>query len=126
MLIEETELVRKCDTRSDRQKCGYCSSALGQPHEPKCVCRRKLVVVRATVEYIVSVPAAWDARSIWSARNESSWCKDNMLDELDAASKDGCLCRHVHFDYLRDATDTDTETMLVAYRGETTPRVTTA
>ena len=57
------------------------------------------------VEYPIDVPRAWTPEQVEFHRNESSWCADNALTELDALAKTGddespCLCDHVRFEYV--------------------------
>ncbi|MNL59940.1 hypothetical protein D3C87_1837090 [compost metagenome] len=64
----------------------------------------KQVRVRMTVEYDVTVPADWDSNMVEFHRNESSWCKDNAIEELRALAdgEKGCLCRHAEFDFVAE------------------------
>lgn len=84
--------------------CFYCHQKVGQKHKEDCVLTRKPVRVRVTIEYTVQVPQTWDADAVLLHRNGSSWCADNLIDELIADrewhdSTDGsCLCGRVVFD----------------------------
>ena len=81
--------------------CFYCDQPLGSPHTLGCVIPQRFVKVRMTVEYSISVPRSWDAHMIEFHRNDSSWCTDNALDELEALIKEhGCLCANTTFTYL--------------------------
>ena len=86
-------------------ECIYCGAKVGTPHSIICVIRERSVVVRATIEYTVLVPEYWEASNIEFHRNESSWCVNNMLDELDALPD--CLCGRVEFEYVREASPDD-------------------
>ncbi len=89
---------------SDKHECFYCNQAVGAEHKPDCVLISKKVKVRATIEYEIEVPAHWESGMTEFHRNESSWCKDNMIRELQAIAdlKNDCLCSHVEFEYLCD------------------------
>lgn len=65
-------------------ECFYCRRTLGQPHAADCVLWTKRVKVRAIIEYERDVPHAWDRDLILFHLNESSWCKTNILNELQA------------------------------------------
>lgn len=112
------QIVTTDDTRSTDGGCGvptkcfYCPSALGSEHAPNCVCRKKLVTVRVTLEMVVETVESWDAHSIDFHRNESSWCASNGLREIqDLGSRldvaDLCPCSLFKSEYLRDATEDD-------------------
>lgn len=81
--------------------CFYCHQAIGEPHRPSCVLIAKKVRVRMTVEYEVEVPASWNAGDVEFHRNESSWCADNAMGELEKlAGREGCLCGVTHFEFV--------------------------
>lgn len=84
--------------------CFYCRQRVGKEHKPDCVLIVKKVRVRMTVEYDVTVPADWDADMVEFHRNDSSWCKDNAIEELRALAESdaGCLCQHTEFEYIGD------------------------
>jgi hypothetical protein len=77
---------------SSKRRCFYCRVPVGGMHQPDCVLVCKNVTVHVTLKYEIQVPHAWDEDMVEFHRNESSWCKDNMLDELDRL--EGCLCQH--------------------------------
>lgn len=113
MNLPETHLVRDEDTRpglGHLTRCGFCPSPVGTPHVPGCVCRRRTVLVRATIEYVVDVPDDWTQEQIEFHRNESSWCGTNMVSELDRLDGDDedTVCRRVNFDYVREADAAET------------------
>jgi hypothetical protein len=64
----------------------------------------KTVRVRLTAEYDVTVPAHWDADKIEFHRNESSWCADNLVSEIETLQEQspGCLCETVSFECISD------------------------
>lgn len=106
-------------------ECFYCQRTLGSDHAAECVMRLKTVVVRATVEYVVIVPESWTKDNIEFHRNDSSWCADNMLAELERVSEDkACICHMVEFAYLRDATTDDEENRWAGFSEEDKPEPT--
>ena len=108
MKIESTTTVHPNDSRpiGPPGRCTYCREPIGSTHTSECVIPSRTVVVRATIEYVVSVPANWLRENIEFHRNDSSWCCGNMVNEL-TALKDGgdCLCSRVQFEYVREATE---------------------
>lgn len=90
-------------------ECFYCKQKVGQPHKPDCVCVEKTVRLKYTFEVEVQVPHGWTPESINFHRNESSWCADNALSELEAyAHKNGCLCGVFHSEFIEVVDDTPT------------------
>lgn len=73
------------------------------------MCRSRTVVVRAIIEYTVSVTADQTPERIEFLRNKSSWCKSNLLAEVDAIDpvEKNCLCRFARFEYVREASAED-------------------
>lgn len=84
--------------------CFYCGQAIGAPHEPDCVLIHKQVKVRMTIELEMWMPADWDAEMTEFHLNESSWCKSNILQRLEALeSEHGCLCHApIEFKHVED------------------------
>lgn len=85
-------------------RCFYCNATLGEQHGETCVIRNRTVLVRATVEYVVSVPEHWDAEAIEFQRNDGSWCADNLIAELQSiVASERCLCPLTRFEFVREA-----------------------
>jgi hypothetical protein len=63
-------------------RCGYCPSTLGEEHVFECVCNRRPVKMKATIEFefVGMVPASWDDGMILFSYNEGTWCADNLYD----------------------------------------------
>jgi hypothetical protein len=105
----------KVDTYSTRpagrpDECFYCKRKLGQDHKEGCVIRSRTVMVRVSFDLIVDVPEDWERSSIEFHMNESSSCKDNLLDKLEKqAERLGCSCDFGEGVYLREATAGDEE-----------------
>ncbi len=95
--------------------CFYCSQPVGAEHKPDCAMRKRTVVIKMTLEYVVDVPEHWTKENIEFHRNDGTWCSDNALGELEELSKyletsdKGCLCSAAEFEYLREATTEDEE-----------------
>lgn len=88
---------------SKRERCFYCHIRIGGRHEDHCVLINKDVEVEMRVRYKVSVPNFWDKSNIESHRNESSWCANNSLGELEELEEEhGCLCGKVEFSYIKE------------------------
>ena len=83
--------------------CFYCDQPVGDKHKKECVLIHKKVVVKATIEYEIEVPNFWTAEDIEFHRNESSWCSNNIIEELeDTRRKLGCLCECIEFEFVRE------------------------
>jgi hypothetical protein len=104
-------IVDECSVRpaGKHDECFYCQEKRGAQHKSDCVMRRRTVVVKMTIEYVIDVTEDWDAEAIEFHRNESSWCANNAVPELERlfehTGKDGatCLCNRVHYEYVREA-----------------------
>lgn len=74
-------------------ECFYCKAKHGTAHTDECVLVKRKVRLRFTIEYDADCPASWDAASIERFRNGSTFCMDNVLQDLDVLSTvEGCLC----------------------------------
>lgn len=96
------------------ERCPYgdCAQPQGAEHLADCVCRRKVIVVRLTVQYCEQVPESWDKHMIEFKFNESSSCSSNQIHNLADLEEDEshtCPCQATFTDYVRDATDEDME-----------------
>ena len=80
--------------------CFYCQSPKGE-HTADCVCRTKTVVIKATIECVVEVPASWDPHDVEFKYNESSHCASNLLRGLgEWAEKDqNCACGSTNVEF---------------------------
>lgn len=118
MILKSTFKVKpRQDYLTAERTCCYCKAPYEGMHEIGCVLRRKSVMVRAVVEYIITVPEDYTEESVLFQRNEGSWCKSNLIAELkeldpDDVSLEGgrylfCFCNAVKFEFLRDATVQD-------------------
>ena len=86
--------------------CFYCGEKIGDYHKDNCVLVIKNVIVKATIEYEINVPSDWTKETIEFQRNEGSWCSSNIIEELKKVDeKEGCLCRRVEFEYLKDTSN---------------------
>jgi len=93
---------------SDKRQCFYCVEPIGGNHKTDCVLVRKKVKVRMTVEYFMVVPAFWNKKDIEFHLNESSWCANNALDDLEKQftnEDDECMCHAATFKYLHNDLD---------------------
>lgn len=82
---------------SDKRECFYCGQAIGEHHLKSCVLVQTKAKLKVTIEYEVNVPSDWNKGDVEFHRNDSSWCMNNMLPELeDLAERIGangsCLC----------------------------------
>lgn len=84
--------------------CFYCNAPLDTLHVEGCVLRQKVVMVRMSAEFPITVPQHWEAGDIEFHRNESTWCTSNVIEELDRLAEEfeSCLCGMVKFQYAGD------------------------
>lgn len=91
--------------------CFYCRKPLGELHSDGCMMRRRSVVMRFSVDLVISAPVDQDGEALNFRYNEGTWCADNLmayLDELMQRTND-CLCSHVSAQYIREANENDQE-----------------
>ena len=97
-------------------ECFYCRQTIGQLHGPKCVCVYKRVRYRVLMggvrvgTYERNDPYFWDEEMCNFHKNDSSWCADNALEDiewsdpeaakkLDDATSDRCSCGPLVFEF---------------------------
>lgn len=79
-------------------ECFYCNQKVGTPHDAECVCLKRRIRARYTYEIELEVPHKWTSADFEFHRNDSSWCSDNSIRELEEFSEelekrgDGCFC----------------------------------
>ena len=89
-------------------ECFWCQATIGAEHKADCVRRKRTVVVRYEIEFTTDVPEHWTKDDFEFHRNESSWCADNLIDELEGLKERGCcLCSFTEASFVREATDDD-------------------
>lgn len=114
-------------TAGSPDHCFYCDQAVGDFHGPECVTILKLVRYqvymnlddRAQPGQLGRLISTWDHHDphFWNAydcefhKNDSSWCADNALDEIQMTAEDraalekwmeqddNCACRPLHFEF---------------------------
>lgn len=101
IIFKVTEKAKRPATEKD--ECTYCQQPIGGNHSTDCVLVMKKVKVRAITEYEIGVPYSWSKEDIEFHRNDSSWCADNMLTELDKLKE--CLCQYVRYEYIKDTSE---------------------
>lgn len=93
-------------TAGNPDECFYCQSKVGEQHKPDCVCVLKRVKVRYSFEIEVSIPWGWDAQNFEFHRNESSWCANNAIDEIQESIKgEECLCQGFKAEFIEEISD---------------------
>lgn len=93
-------LADEAPADAGRGLCTWCRQPVGLPHADDCVTVKRRVVVRAIVEYEISVPEHWGPEEIEFHRNDGSWCANNMLYELEKV--DDCLCPLTRYEFVRE------------------------
>lgn len=89
-------------------ECFYCGAQREAQHNPGCVIRNRTVVVDVTIRMVIDKPEDWTPEEIESHWNDSSWCADNIISELEAQSlRMGCLCGTLTTKFVREATAED-------------------
>lgn len=104
-LVDAESIVTFDDTRAHGagrpHKCFYCSGEVGKVHDDNCVCLTKRVRYRVTLELENDEPRSWDKAMCEFARNQGTWCADNVGDWIDRATeKNGCLCGIAKFEVI--------------------------
>ena len=132
MKIERTSIVDAYSVRpaGKPEECFYCHEKLGAEHKPDCVIRNRTVKVRMTLDLVVAKPESWSEEQIEFHLNESSWCANNIIGDIDRLfDRDGgpCMCRFVKFEYAGEATAEDHEAYgigdgLAYARGDAPPK----
>ena len=88
--------------------------------------RKRTVVVRVTLEMVVTKPESWDDDAIEFHYNESSSCKNNLVTDINALrdrlGEHGCLCSLGHVEFVREATEEDEDTQRVWAQRERRPK----
>lgn len=105
MFEDYIKRVTKEDERplGKRGECFYCKRAVGQTHKDECVCLTRKITLEIKGNIEIDVPSFWDADLIEFHFNESSWCADNIIDELNKHIKSrGCLCDILQFRYINN------------------------
>jgi hypothetical protein len=88
-------------------RCYYCRVSVGESHAHGCVMRRRSVVLRTTIEYVVMIPEDWTPEQVRVHRNETSWCANNLLDDMSRIRDSACLCDFTYTSFVREATAAD-------------------
>lgn len=115
MLLEHTNMVTSENgprPAGRPDQCYYCGQPVGLEHKADCACRVKVVMIEVTMRIPRVVPASWDAGLVDFHLNDSSWCADNIGDDLTqylAAKNDDapCMCGTFSGKFLRDADAND-------------------
>lgn len=115
MIIKDTNIVTQHNGHRANKRidcCFYCGQIVGEEHKADCVCRLKVVMVEVSMTIPRVVPADWDESMVNFHLNESSWCADNIINDLNRyinAKNQGapCMCGTFCGKLLRDATEED-------------------
>ncbi len=90
---------------------------MGEEHAQNCVCRKRTVVVEYKFTVCLEFPVDFSDKDIEFNRNDSTWCANNALMELDNTCEAGrCLCPRFEAKYIREATEQDEKTLGIAER----------
>jgi len=117
MILEHTRMVTPENGPRPAGKpdeCFYCRQPVGSPHKDDCVCFCKIVMVKVEMTLPRVVPAHWDQHDIEFHLNDSSWCANNITNDIkrmEAADEENCrcLCHNFSGEFLREATAEDLE-----------------
>lgn len=84
------------------KRCFYCKQDVGAQHAMGCVMRRRTVIVRITMNVPYEVPEDWDSDAIEFHLNESSWCSDNIIEDIQERHKKNgaCFCDLTEIEYI--------------------------
>jgi hypothetical protein len=118
--VDTSVLVLEEDERPNGKGsgvCFYCQEKIGTPHKWECVIPQKWVLVRMTADIPMEMPRSWTKDDIEFKLNESSWCANNIVDDLQTLVDNGLdLCNITEFEYIRDGKviEADTEVTTAA------------
>lgn len=103
-----THIVKEADIRPSRRDgtCFYCRVPLGGKHEPKCVIRKRTVLLEVTFSVVIPVPEFWEPEFIEDYPGSS--CIDNLIDDMSLV-RDWCYCSCAETKFIREATKADEE-----------------
>ena len=91
-------------------QCFYCKQLKGSQHLGECVVRKQTVIVKVSIEMLITDPEYWDKDMVEFHKNRGSWCANNIIPQIEAqAEKMGCLCPTFHTEFIREATEDDEE-----------------
>lgn len=107
--MKEMPLVRANDhgirPAGPPDACFYCRAKVGESHQRDCVIVQKRVKMRAVIEYECYEPFSWDKEEIEFARNDGTWCADNLLETLKLHGEEsGCLCGSTKIEFIGEVT----------------------
>jgi hypothetical protein len=88
----------------NENRCFYCLQEVGSFHKHDCVLVKKKLRVRVVIEYLTEVPAYWNKEAFEFHHNDGTWCKSNLIKELQEFDYEvGCLCHCAQFEMLEDS-----------------------
>lgn len=105
-VVENDDGIRPAG-KSD--ECFYCQRKIGQSHESDCVIVTKRIKVSYVFDIEVDVPHFWTQDDIEFHRNESSWCANNAISDIQLFMDDispHCLCSNFRCEFIRTVDDT--------------------
>lgn len=90
-------------------QCFYCNRKVGELHDISCVTVLKIVKVKYTYEIDLRVPHHWRKQDFEFHRNESGWCAENAIDDIEEhlhKAGHNCACYVFHAEYIEDVDTT--------------------
>jgi hypothetical protein len=100
IVLEDDDGIRPAG-RPD--ECFYCGQTTGHAHKDTCAVVTKKVKVEYTYEIEIEVPFHWTKYDIEFHRNESTWCANNSIEEIEnGAGLGDCLCSAHYCEYVSD------------------------
>ena len=97
-----------------KDECFYCQVKIGGQHGAECVIRKRTVIVELTIQVAVAVPEYWDDDAIEFRYNESSACKNGLIEDIVRMQErmrtaGNCLCSAGEVTFVREADAEDEE-----------------
>lgn len=114
MIHKESFIVTKTNGPRPAGKpghCFYCGIHVGHEHAKNCICRKRTIIMKAEIEVLMEMgedPNIYTEAYInHKFDGEGTYCMDNIIEMIETARGDSCLCGNAKMTYLREASEKD-------------------
>lgn len=97
----------------ESDRCFYCHEPKGGIHKPDCVVRQRTVVIKVSIDLVVTTTEDWGKELIEFKYNDGIYCMSNIVDNIVALrdrqreQDNGCLCDLAEVKFIREASRED-------------------